>query len=241
MINIYVGWDPREQVAYDIACASLLRRTQAEVNIIPLKLDELRTSGLLTRRVERRGNQLWCPISDAPMATEFAVSRFCVPFLQSSGWAVFMDCDVLVNDDISKLLDLADPSFAMMCVKHQPSDSGKQKMDGQVQTYYSRKNWSSVMLWNCNHPAHRILTREALNNWPGRDLHAFSWLKDSLIGELDPEWNYLADVSPKLEHPKLIHYTLGTPNLPGYENCEFADLWHEELAVNSKLASKQGA
>jgi hypothetical protein len=95
-------------------------------------------------------------------------------------------------------------------------------MDNQVQTYYRRKNWSSVVLWNCEHLAHMRLTQEMLNTLPGRDLHAFSWPEDSEIGDLPRGWSYLVGVSPAIPAGNLhiAHYTLGTPNILGYEQSE---------------------
>jgi len=298
MINtIYIGYDPREKVAYDVAEYSIRARACRSVDIRPLKLDEVRNAGILTRPIEKKDGRLYCPISQAPMATEFAISRFCVPFIHkpelhdiefsrvdgskfrqpftTDAWALFVDCDVLLLADVNDLFALADDKYAVLVVKHNCDQYGYvegwlkcgckikfikesvagasvikcekhgpqavektgkavfpdeiKKMDNQLQTFYSRKNWSSVVLWNVTHPANQHLTLEALNTWPGRDLHAFKWLKDDEIGELPLEWNYLVGVSPKIERPKLVHMTLGTPNIPGYENCEFADEWRREF------------
>jgi hypothetical protein len=225
-MNVYIGWDPREQEAYDVATYSLKRRASIDVGVHALKLDELRASGLLTRPVERKQDgKLWCPISQAPMSTEFAISRFCVPFLQRGGWAVFTDCDVLWNCDVAELFGEAKSEFAVQVVKHnQIANPNVLKADGQVQTVYSRKNWSSVILWNCEHPANQKLTRSMLNSLPGRDLHAFCWLKDDEIGPLPPEWNVLVEPA----EPKLLHYTLGGPWFPGYENCAYSSEWVRE-------------
>lgn len=226
-LRIYMGWDPREIAAYNVAKRSILSRTRAFVTVQPLVLKAL--VPLLNRPVERRGNQLWCPISDAPMATEFAVSRFCVPLLQRAGWALFMDCDMLVTADIEELFRLANERFAVMVVKHDQKGLDRQKMDGQLQTFYARKNWSSVMLWNCAHPANARLTREALNTWPGRDLHAFKWLADEEIGALPAEWNHLVDVdAPPPTLPKLLHYTLGGPWFDNHKDCGYAREWELE-------------
>src|SRR5438477_567623 len=117
---------------------------------------------------ERREGKLWCPISQAPMTTEFAISRFCVPFIQTDGWALFVDCDALCLADISKLFALADARFAVQVVKHAQQGGASVKMDGQAQTFYARKNWSSVILWNCSHPAHHRLTHapQKVCAWP---------------------------------------------------------------------------
>src|SRR5262245_6569837 len=238
-MRVFIGWDPREEQAYQVAKTSIWRRATRDVGVVPLILKDL--NHILTRPVEKRNGQLWCPISEAPMSTEFAISRFMVPFLQREGWALFMDCDVLCLSDITKLMDQADTRYAVQVVKHanyQPAE--KLKMDGQVQTAYSRKNWSSVVLWNCGHPAHVRLTREALNTWPGRDLHAFKWLLDEEIGELPRGWNYLVGVSPTMPmgNIHIAHYTLGTPDMPGMEWGELSHQWWKELEyANERRAS----
>lgn len=230
-LQVYIGYDEREHDAYEVAAHSICRHGSQPVLIHPLRLANL--GHVMQRPIERNDGKLWCPISEAPMATEFAISRFCVPFLQLDGWALFVDCDILCTADIAELFAFAEPSYAVQVVKHKQESGPKTKMDAQVQTFYARKNWSSVVLWNCGHPANNALTHKRLNGWPGRDLHAFKWLEDSEIGELPPEWNYLVGVSPKQEHPKIAHFTCGVPSMPGYENCEFADLWRKELAWKS--------
>lgn len=223
---IYIGWDRREARVYDVARYSILRRTSSPktTRIVPLQLDNL--TNILTRPIEYRDGKMWCPISEAPMSTEFAISRFVVPFLQEKGWALFCDCDVLCQSDISELFALADPRYALMVVKHQLKPTEEVKMDGQTQTFYHRKNWSSVVLWNCQHPAHRQLTVDLLNQAPGRDLHAFCWLRNEEIGELPLMWNYLVGVNPYPAAPVgLLHYTLGGPWFPGWSGGPADKVW----------------
>jgi Lipopolysaccharide biosynthesis proteins, LPS:glycosyltransferases len=231
-LSIYLGYDPREHAAYEVADFSIRRRASVPVLITPLVLSQL--GHLLTRPVERRDGQLYCPISQAAMSTEFAISRFCVPFLQRTGWALFADCDVLCLADIAELFALADPRYAVQVVKHAPMTATGTKMDGQLQTAYPRKNWSSVMLFNVGHPAHARLTLDALNTWPGRDLHAFRWLKDEEIGELPQTWNWLVGVSgrdklsPIVPTIKLLHFTLGGPWFPEWIGGPCDELWIRE-------------
>lgn len=226
MKPVFIGWDPREEAAYAVAKSSIERRTQG-VNVTPLMLANL--AGILDRPIENKDGKLWCPISQAPMATEFAISRFAVPFLRRSGWALFADCDIICQSDLEELFDHADERYAVMVVKHTHTIGDALKMDGQIQTFYRRKNWSSVMLWNCGHKAHRDLTYEALNNWPGRDLHAFKWLADDLIGPLPVEWNYLVGVNPE-PFPKrgILHLTLGGPWIRGWKGGHADELWESE-------------
>lgn len=225
-MKIYIGWDPREQIAYDVAEDSIRRHTPEDPEIIKLSLDSVKD--IFKRPIEVKDGKLWCPISQAPMATEFAISRFCVPFL-TEGWALFMDSDMVVLDNLRKLFHLRDDKYAVMVVKHAQEGGPAVKMDGQVQTYYSRKNWSSVMLFNCNHPANKNLTLEMLNTVPGRDLHAFCWLKDEEIGALPPEWNHLVDVNPPRDNIKIAHYTLGGPWFKDWKNRPSDDIWNEAV------------
>jgi lipopolysaccharide biosynthesis glycosyltransferase len=177
---------------------------------------------------------MWDPISEAPMSTEFAISRFCVPFLQKSGWALFVDCDIICWSEISELFALADDKYAVMVVKQKQMEANHQatKMDQQLQTFYARKNWSSVMLWNCGHPANKRLTQGALNSLPGRDLHAFCWLRDNEIGELPQEWNWLIGVTPgETQKRGIWHYTLGGPWFKDWAWTAHDDAWKKEEAV----------
>lgn len=225
--KVYIGWDSREVKAYDLAKWSIEKRT-SDVECLPLKIDELKT--IVDRPIEWRGKQMWCKLSDAPQSTEFAATRFAIPFL-TTGWALFLDCDILCLEDINKLFELADEKYAVMVVKHkQEVKPDEIKMVDQASVYYNRKNWSSVMLINCDHEANKRLTIEDLNSWPGRDLHAFKWLKDEEIGELDLEWNYLVDVSnpEKAKEAKILHYTLGGPWLEGWQGRASDRRWHEE-------------
>lgn len=149
------------------------------------------------------------------MSTEFAISRFAIPLLQRSGWALFIDCDFVAIADVADLFALANDKYAVMCVKHEHVPLEAIKMDDQLQTVYARKNWSSCVLWNLEHPGNRRLTIEMLNTLPGRDLHAFCWLLDSEIGDLPKHWNTLAGVDSKEEtaEARFLHFTLGEKGL----------------------------
>jgi hypothetical protein len=228
-LSIYLGFDPREAAAFAVARDSIERRLSVPVKVRGLILAHLRAQGLYWRKHERHDGRLWDVISDAPMTTEFAISRFLVPILAKTGWALFLDADMLVLADLARLFEVADDRFALMCVKHDYKSPRSQKMDGQIQTAYARKNWSSLCLWNCDHWSNRKLTVDAINGLPGRDLHRFCWLSDDEIGELDQSWNWLVDHSPSDIEPKIVHFTDGWPGLPGYENVPFAAEWRREL------------
>ena len=243
--SVWIGFDPREANAFAVLRHSIMRRANTHVPIRGLVLDTLKDQGLYRRPTTRVGHQLWDNISDAPMSTEFSISRFLVPYLVRRSlkttlvkphdrWAVFMDCDMLVTQPIERLFELADPRYAVQVVKHHHVPADSHKMDGQAQTQYRRKNWSSVMLFNVDHPANSALTVDLVNTATGRDLHQFCWLRDDEIGELPLTWNYLVghNTSDELPDTKMppanIHFTEGIPTMAGYEDCEFSDLWRHE-------------
>jgi hypothetical protein len=226
-MKAYLGFDRTQPDGYTVAARSLVKTSRHDVPVYSLRLSALRVRELYTRPTEERDGQLWDCISDAPMSTEFAISRFLVPTLAKEGWALFADSDVLFRANV---LDMPrDQRYAVMCVKHQHNPANTEKMDGKQQTQYARKNWSSVMLFNCDHPANKALTVEAVNTKPGRDLHRFYWLDDDEIGELPPEWNWLVGHSQPCE-PKAVHFTDGTPDMAGYETAPYADEWRSYLA-----------
>ncbi len=228
--SVWIGFDPREANAYAVARQSVMSRTDGAVGVHGLVLQYLRSRGLYTRPTEIRDGRLWDVISEAPMSTEFAISRFLTPFLAEKGWALFIDADMLVRGDLNEIFRKADPQYAVMCVKHKFDPPEGIKMDGQAQTRYARKNWSSVMLFNVDHPANERLTVAMVNTLPGRDLHRFCWLEDHEIGELPPEWNFLVGFhDPMFIDPKIVHFTDGIPTMKGYENVPFADEWRREL------------
>ena len=226
-MKVYIGYDPRERAAYTTAQATL--RQTSRIDPEALHAERLAAVGLLRRTVDQRHGQFYDLPSNAPASTEFATSRFIVPILCQQGWALFTDCDVLFLEDVHRLLDHVDTSKAVWVVQHPsiPVDtaSGARKMDGQPQVTYPRKNWSSVMLFNCDHPANRRLTLQDVNGRPGRDLHGFYWLHDAEIGALPAAWNWLVNVAPRPDKPCIAHYTLGGPWLPNWAPKPHDDLW----------------
>ena len=138
---------------------------------------------------------------------------------------------MILTTNIKELFDKADDKFAVMCVQHDYEIKEAVKMDGRKQTIYPRKNWSSMVLWNCGHPSNRVVTKDFVNNpdITGADLHRFSWLKDKEIGKIGHEWNYLVGVYDDLKKPKLIHFTEGGPWFENYRFCQFHQLWKKEL------------
>lgn len=237
--QVFIGWDPREAAAFAVARHSMLRHTTRPIEVSGLSLDFLTDQGLYKRPMERDGRGRLIDVLsrrddyDGAISTEHANARFFAPFLAAKGadWVLFTDGDILLREDVHELFDSLDPAFAVYCVKHDYAPADTVKMDGQAQTRYGRKNWSSVFAYNAKHPANDSLTLEMVNTLPGRDLHAFCWLDEYSIGALDPAWNWLAGHSDTRIDPKLIHYTSGVPDMAGYENTPFADEWREERSL----------
>lgn len=225
-LRIFIGFSGNEIDACNIARHSLLGTTEAP-------LDIQRISRLLLWDHYYRPTQigdddrLWDVISNAPMSTDHAIARFFVPYLcHYEGWALFTDGDILCRHDIVGLFERAEAQYAVMCVQHPPLRAEGYKKDGALQVAYPRKNWSSVMLFNCNHPANQALSLDALNSWTGRDLHGFTWLRDREIGALPPAWNYLVGVNPPMPDPSIVHFTQGIPRLAAHAHDPFADEWY---------------
>jgi len=218
-LNIFIGYDSKEDIAYRVCKHSLLKRTDAEVKVFSLKLQELVARRFYSRSID-------------PLAsTEFTYSRFLVPALANyQGWAIFCDCDFIFFEDISTILEKKDDSKAVYCVQHDYTPKEKYKMDGQKQSIYPRKNWSSFILFNCEHPSNKKLTIDLVNSETGAYLHQFKWLEDSEIGSLDERWNWLEGWTSQHndKEPYAVHYTRGGPWFEEWQDVEFAKEWIAE-------------
>ena len=223
-MKIFIGWDSREEDAYKVCVHTIKKHASKDVEIVPLKREELIKEGLYTR--DEGGN----------VSTEFAYTRFLTPYLTDyKGWALFIDCDFLFTRDVAELFSLADPQYAVMCVQHDYTPSAAIKMDGQKQVAYPRKNWSSCVLWNCGHPANAIITPSIVNTETGAFLHRFQWLPDNLIGELPLEWNWLEGEYEKPEEiPAGIHYTNGGAWFKECQDVDYAQEWLDALQEASE-------
>lgn len=223
--RVFIGWDSREDIAYQVARHSLLKHASVPVEVIPIKLPELVEKGLYTREID-------------PLAsTEFTYSRFLTPALAGfEGWALFCDCDFLFFGDVASLARYQKPEHAVACVKHDYTPKESTKMDGQVQTVYPRKNWSSFMLFNCAHPSTRQLTIEAVNSQTGAWLHRMQWAADGEIGEIPTEWNWLEGWNevPATGTPQAVHYTRGGPWFENWQDVAYADVWKAEAGEVKK-------
>lgn len=226
MLRVWVGWDERDALAYEVCRRSLLRHASIPVEVAPLKHWELRRQGAFWRgHVTMGDGQMYDCRDGKPFSTTFAFTRFAVP--QLAGWCeepvLFCDADMLWRADVAELLALMPAGAAVACVKHDHQPAEVEKMGGVVQTLYARKNWSSLMVMR---PAKcRALTAYAVNNWRGSDLHAMVWADDGEIAGLPECWNFLEGWSDPAIEPKVVHYTRGTPDFPGCEEVAFAEEW----------------
>ena len=221
-LKVFVGYDSREDIAWQGCRLSLLRHARQPLEIIPLRQSALRELGLYTRA------------ADASASTEFSLTRFLTPYLATQdGWVIFCDCDFLFTADVASVLQGLDPAKAVYVVQHDYTPALNIKMDGQRQTAYPRKNWSSFMVLNCDHPDVKALTPAVVNAAPPSFLHRFEWVSDdTAIGSLDLDWNFLEGeyVQPIIT-PRVIHYTNGGPWFEDCMDVDFADLWLAELIL----------
>jgi lipopolysaccharide biosynthesis glycosyltransferase len=209
-INLIVGFDQREAIAYHVFCQTIIDQATIPVQFLPLAENTLNEY----KEVHTDGSN------------KFIYSRFLTPYLMNfSGWAIFADGDMVCQADIAELWSLRDETKAVQVVKHEYKTKVAKKYLGNKNEDYPKKNWSSLILWNCGHPENAILTPDFIQSQPGSYLHRFSWLEDDLIGALDAEWNWLAIEYPENPNAKLIHYTLGTPCFKDYANESMSDIW----------------
>jgi lipopolysaccharide biosynthesis glycosyltransferase len=221
-LTVYLGWDPKEEVAFRVAKASILKYNK-DIRVQALVKSGLRECGIYTR------------LDDVKASTEFTLTRFLTPFLSEyKGFSLFMDCDILCSVDIATILDDIDTSKAVSVVKHDYTPKSDTKMDDKKQYNYPRKNWSSVMLFNnekCQH-----LTPTMVNDETPAFLHRFGWLEDNQIGSLNHTWNYLAGYYHDIDEPNIIHYTDGGPWFHKYQDAPLAEKWmkfYEENDISS--------
>ena len=212
-IPVFVGYDPREAVAYHTCVNSIIRHASKPVAIIPLALN------LFSDYTETHTDG----------SNQFIYSRFLVPHLMEyTGHAIFIDGDMIVRADIAELWDLRNPGLDVQVVKHDYKTRMPIKYLGAKNEDYPRKNWSSVILWNCNSFPNRRLTPEFIQRSTGSELHRFSWIEDDRIGELPKEWNWLPDEYGPNPDAKLLHYTLGTPCFHEFAGTPQGEEWHKE-------------
>ena len=214
IIDLAIGFDQREAVAYHTFVQSVIENASVPCRFMPLNMkslkayDETHTDG----------------------SNEFIYSRFLVPHLMNfKGWAIYADGDMICLEDIKKLWDLRDKKYAVQVVKHNYETKVTKKYWGNKNENYPRKNWSSVVIWNCGHDKHKILSPNFIQNQTGSFLHRFNWLNDDEIGNIDKKWNWLAMEYEEEKDINLIHYTIGTPCFKEYSNGPFSSYWNKSF------------
>ena len=215
-IPVFVGYDPREAIAYHVCANSIIRNASCPVAIVPLALN------LFSDYTETHTDG----------SNQFIYSRFLVPHLMDyTGRAIFIDGDMIVRGDIAELYNSIHLSEDVAVVKHDYKTKSNTKYLGSKNEDYPRKNWSSVIVWNCGSFPNRRLTPEFVMQATGAELHRFTWLDDARIGELPREWNWLPDEYGPNPDAKLLHYTLGTPCFHEFATTPQADEWHKERVL----------
>ena len=216
-LKIFIGYDPKEAVAFHVLCHSLLERSSKPISISPINLRNLKN--LYSRQHDQR------------QSNEFSFSRFLVPYLCNyEGFGVYMDCDMLALGDISSVLNDIDENHALSVVKHDYESKVKVKYLGNKQYSYPRKNWSSFIVWNCGHPSNKSVSPDFIGEADAATLHRFLWLKDEEIGELSVKWNWLVgEYDNPTEDIQVLHWTLGGPYFDEYANTEFSAEWRKEF------------
>lgn len=209
MIKVFIGFDQVEAVAYHALCQSIIETATQPVSITPIKKSML---PMYKRQYDDR------------QSNEFSFTRFLVPYLcDYEGWALFIDCDMMFRADVSELWNLRDNSKSVQVVKHDYTPTTQRKFLGAIQYRYPRKNWSSVMLFNCEKC--KRLTPEYVNTASAADLHRMEWA-DS-IGGLPYEWNHLVGEYAPNPDARLVHWTIGGPYFNEYVSTEFSSEWFE--------------
>ena len=234
-INVYIGYDSMESIAYHVAVQSIMDNTSyPNIKITPLNTDVLRKAGVYNRS------------RDEKQSTEFSFTRFLVPYLTNySGRAIFVDCDVLFRSDILDLWELtspfqADVTRSVYVVKHEYTPTTEKKHLGNVQYKYACKNWSSLMVFNCNYYDSQKLTPAYVNTASGLELHQFKWTLDERIGELPKEWNWLVGEYDFNQDAKMVHYTIGGPWFDTYQTCDYADEWYKAYERATHVDNSKG-
>ena len=215
MNTVYIGYDPKEDMAYQVLKFSLERITTKPIRVVPIRLDVVQRMGLYRRDFSVMDGQRYDMIDGRPFSTDFSFTRFLVPFLNMfQGKALYMDCDMYMRTDVIELFEACDLDYyPLWCVHHKYEPELGSKMDNKVQESYHRKNWSSLMMFNCSHESNKMLTIDDVNTRTGRWLHGFEWLsdKESDIGRIPEEWNWLDGHSDEKLKAKNVHFTTGGP------------------------------
>lgn len=227
-VRLFVGFDQKEALAYHVFCQSVIDHASVPVSFIPVH------HGLLKGFDAKRDG-----------SNAFTFSRYLVPHLCGfNGWAIFADSDMVCDQDIKALWDLREAHTfdqAVCVVKHEYQTRHPVKYVGTSMQCenadYPRKNWSSLILWNCGHFANKALSPEFVAQQTPQFLHRFEWLKDQQIGELPHDWNYLvSEYAPS--SAALYHHTLGVPGIRHYADAYGSWQWHRSLVRAMECAGE---
>lgn len=210
--KIFIGYDPREKIAFHVLSQSIIENSSIPVSITPIYLKNLRKFYSRKKRIKD--------------STEFSISRFLAPYLSNyEGYSLFVDCDFIIREDVAKLLKIAKSNSkkVLWCVKHNYVPKNKIKFLNEKQLLYSKKNWSSFVVYN-NRKC-KILTPRFIEKANGLYLHQFKWTKDSLIGALPRQWNVLVGEQKIPKDFKSLHFTVGGPYFKKYKKSSGSNFW----------------
>jgi hypothetical protein len=218
VVKVFIGYDPVESVAWHTMAHSIFTRSSRPVALVPVHVDNLKS--------------IFNRARDSKQSNAFSFTRFLVPHLAGyQGYAIFFDCDMMLRTDIAAILDAAGAQAdkAVHVVQHDYEPRDDIKFLNTVQYRYPRKNWSSVVVWNCGHPSNRVVTPEFVNTASALELHRFTWLRDDEIGALDVRWNWLVgEYDDPPADVKNVHWTVGGPYFEEYRSADFAQEWFAE-------------
>lgn len=212
-VKVYIGYDEVEIIAFHTLVQSIIDNSSVPVSVVPISLKNIKN--------------IYKRVRDPKQSNAFSFSRFLVPYLNDyQGYAIFFDCDMMLRADIKELFEVIKPENAISVVKHTYEPRDDVKYLGNIQYAYPRKNWSSVMVWNCGHPSNKIVTPDFVDRSTGLELHRFTWLNDEEIGEIPVEWNWLVgEYDDPPADIKNVHWTLGGPYFQEYSEVDFSDEW----------------
>jgi len=82
MNTVYIGYDPKEDMAYQVLKFSLERITTKPIRVVPIRLDVVQRMGLYRREFSTMDGQRYDIIDGRPFSTDFSFTRFLVTFLE---------------------------------------------------------------------------------------------------------------------------------------------------------------
>lgn len=220
-MQIYIGYDSKQPEASKV-CEYSIRKHMPDAEIYHINRDELVNTNL------------WYRNDEDPHSTEFTYTRFLTPYLNGyRGLAMFVDSDFIFTETLHLLeteicVNYPEMDKAVYVCQHpEYTPKADTKFFGQKQIKFPRKNWSSLMVFDCSHPLTRQLRPDVVNTASPQYLHRLHWA-DEQIGNISLSWNFLCGeyVSYDVLPPKGIHFTNGGPfnNVHGQD---FEELWYK--------------